>query len=157
MNSSESRSFSPTQRYVMKRKISVCVLLVILPVAVLALWIKDRPGDEFPKLHEGAGPIAFNPKFGPKTTQDVEKYLHNRAARNWRGRTPMTEADRQSPAGKAAWVEAVDTLNRRWGLKPGMTQEEIDRVREDQEKVWAYTENTRTTRYKIRSWFRMNQ
>lgn len=142
--------FILSQRQPVKKKLriaAVITVVVAVPFAAVAAWLANRPSDVPPQLHEGAGPISFNPKFGPKTPEEVDKYLQNRTARS--GRTRIGN-ERYS-------AEAVDTLNRRWGLKPGMTQEEIDRVREDQEKVWAYIENTRTTRYKIRSWLRMNQ
>ena len=111
------------------KKLLAALLLVVAFVAI-ALWLADRPIDEFPQLPDGMGHIAFNPDFGPRTPQEVQKYVQKRG---------------------------VDTLQHRWGLRPGMSQEEIDTVREGQAKVWTFVLNTRTTRYKVRSWLGMNQ
>jgi hypothetical protein len=137
------------------KKAVLAALFAVLALSVIAWWLSDRPIDEIPNVPDGMGNIAFNPKFGPKTTQEVEDYVQRRAAKRF-GRK-LTVADRESHIGKAAWTEAVNTLKRRWGLTLAMSQDEIDAVRAQQEQVWSFMENTQTTRYKIRSFFGLNK
>jgi hypothetical protein len=131
------------------RNALIAATVLVLLGTGFYLWVADRPSDVPPPLHQGAGPFLFDPKHGPKTTQQVEDYVQNRATRSW-GRT-MTPADRKSPSGQAAWADAVHTLQRRWGLRPGMTQDEIDTARAHQQKLWEEVERQRTFRYKVRT------
>jgi hypothetical protein len=133
----------------MKTKLLVAGVAV-LAVAGVWLWLADRPADTPPHIPEGMG-IMFDPRFSPRTPKGVQEYLERRAARgNWRG-------DRASAAGQRAWADAVDTLQRRWGLTPEMTQEEIDGVLRQREEIWAFVQHTKTPRYKIRSWLGLNK
>ncbi len=121
--------------------------LVALVLVVIGLWLADRPIDAIPKVPETMGAIAFNPKLGPKTPQEVREYVERRAGRSWTGRKTMSD-DRESQV----WEEPLSTLLRRWGFTPEMTQEEIDVVLREREAVWAFMENEQTVRSQIRSW-----
>ena len=121
------------------RTLVIFITALVLPGTLLFLWLADRPEDTLPHIPDGIEGFAFDPQFGPKTPQEVEKYLQNRAGSR-----------------RGDMAEAVDTLRYRWGLRPGMKQWEIDEVQLLREKLWAFMKNAKTPRYKVRSWLGLN-
>ena len=136
------------------RKYIVAGIIMLLVIAAIGLWLKERPIDKFPEVSEGAGAIAFDPKLGPKTVDEVKAYVEGRTRRNFRGR--IEAGDEHSPEFQHARAEAVDTLKRRWGFTPEMSQEEIGAVLKEHEAVWESLKHKETLRYKIRTWLGMN-
>lgn len=140
----------------MAKKVGIAAAALGAILLLFWLWIADRATD-LPYPEGKSSGMVFDPRFGPKTPAEARKYVDERIDREWQAHylRKMRPEDEDSPAGRQERAYVIETLKQHWGITLDMSHDEIDAVRQEAGKTWAYIEQSKTLRHRVRALFGM--